>query len=77
MFIQESCVVAVPCLAGLKMQPIFLKITKIRQDRSDPNLKITYIFEFKFRNFEKNKKYMKKLCKKVYQILRTLVEKFF
>jgi hypothetical protein len=41
-----------------------------------PDFKNRRFFELKFGNFEKNKK-LEKLCKKLDEILRTLVEKNF
>jgi hypothetical protein len=58
---------------GLKNQPIFSKITEIWRDRPGLNLKIV---DFWNSNSEILKKRSGKLCKKLDQILRTLVEKF-
>jgi hypothetical protein len=62
-----------PLPQGLKMRPIFPKITKIERDRSGPNLKIANFLN----SNSKNKKNLEKLWKKLDQILRTLVEKIF
>jgi predicted nucleic acid-binding protein len=59
---------------GLKMRPIFPKIAEIRRDRPGLNLKIT---DFWNSNSEILKKKSRKLCKKLDQILRTLMEKKF
>jgi hypothetical protein len=57
------------------MQPIFSKIAEIQRDRSGPNLKIA---DFGNSNSEILKeKNLEKLCKKLDQILRTLVNFFF
>ncbi len=57
------------------MQPIFSKIAEIQRDRSGPNLKIA---DFGNSNSEILKeKNLEKLCKKLDEILRTLVDNFF
>jgi hypothetical protein len=53
-----------------------LKIAEIRRDQPGPILKITDFF-IEFWKFKKNKKNLKKYVKKLDEILRTLVEKFF
>jgi ABC-type ATPase with predicted acetyltransferase domain len=58
------------------MRPIFPKIAKIRRDRPGPNLKITDFWNSNLKIL-KNKKNLENLCKKLYHILRALVEKKF
>jgi hypothetical protein len=58
---------------GLKNRPIFLKIIEIWLDRPGPNLKITDFWNLNSEISKKLENYVKKLD----QILRTLVEKFF
>jgi hypothetical protein len=53
---------------GLIMQPIFLNFTRNSADLGRAEFRI-----FKFKIFEKSKK----ICKKLYQIIRTLVKNFF
>jgi hypothetical protein len=62
---------------GLKMRPIFLKITEIQRDRPGPNLKIADFWNSNSKISKKIKKNLEKICKKLDQILRILVEKKF
>jgi hypothetical protein len=62
------------CSSVKKSVDFFLKIAEIRWDRLSPNLKIT---DFQNSNLKILTKNLEKICKKLDQILRTLVENFF